>query len=184
MMLTFSNVEQCETLIYLKEECRSRFIYFLAVDELDLSYCNKLIDDIQKNDCRDDIYYKSNNCKSIKNTFLKSKCESNNLESKELLSNQTIINNASKISDTSKCSLLETYYEKQACLKNIIVSNKNLDLCKSFYTTTDEQISCIKNVSYDFNREIINEAFTKKDLSICDKIIDDATKKQCKSMTF
>lgn len=184
LILTFSSVEQCESLVYLKEECNQKFIFTLATDEGDLKYCDKISDETEKNDCKDAIYYDKNNCKSIKNTFLRSKCEANVLESQESISSQKIISSSSKESDIDKCNSFETFYEKQSCLKNIILNTSNIGLCKSFYSDVEDQTNCTKNVAYDYNRKVINEAFTKKDLSICDKLLDESSKKQCKSMTF
>lgn len=183
-ILTFSTVGQCETLTYLKSDCEDKFLYSLAIEEWDLRYCNKLGWKTEINNCKDDINYKKNNCIAILNSYLKSKCEFNNQEQKQVQAEQSIISKSITSSDTSKCSTLETYYEKESCLKNVILNTNNIDLCLSFFKKPEEQTSCFKNVSYDFNRDIINEAFTKKDLSICEKIKDQMVKDQCKSMTF
>jgi len=183
-ILSFTEIDQCDDLTYLKDDCEDKFLYSLALEEWDLRYCNKLDWKTQINNCKDDINYANNKCSAIINSYLKSKCEFNNKEQKEVQAEQTIIAKSTSTSDTSKCSTLWTYSEKESCLKNIILNTKNIDLCLSFFTKVEEQNSCFKNVSYDFNREIINEAFTKKDLSICDKIKDQIVKNQCKNMTF
>lgn len=183
-ILTFSTIEQCKTLKFLIKKCEDKFLYSLATDEWNIRYCNKLNNKSDINNCKDDINYKNNNCSLIINKYLKSKCEYNNKELKEIQSKQLIISNSNNSSDTSKCSLLDTYYDKESCIKNIILDTNNIDLCLSFFKNSDEQVSCYKNISYDFNRDIINEAYTKKDLSICDSIKIETIKNQCKSMKF
>lgn len=183
-ILTFSNVKQCSDLMYLKKECESKFLYSLAVSSENLSYCNKLSSRKEINNCKDDINYKNNNCSSIINTYLKSKCEYNSKDLQETKVDNTIISNSNTYYDANKCKGLETYIDKENCIKNVIINTKKIDLCLSFFTKDEEKNTCYKNVSYDYNRAIINEAFQKKNLTLCESLTTTELKTQCKSMKF
>lgn len=180
-ILTFTNIKQCDNLIYLKEKCKSNFLYSLAIESNNLSYCNKLIQS-KKNSCNDEINYNKNNCNAISNTYLKEKCINNNKVLQEDKKVTEIL--SSDNTNASLCITLSNYSDKENCLKKVILAKKDLSLCNSVFNKKEEQEKCIKNISYDFNRNIINEAYVKKDLSLCDKLTTTELKTQCKSMTF
>lgn len=176
-ILTFTNIKQCDGLKYLKEKCRNNFLYSLAIENNDLNYCNQLKNKNEVESCKDEINYNKLNCNSIKNTFLKEKCLYNLNQKKE----SKIVKTASSI---DICKILTSYNDKENCAKKIILEKKDLSLCNEISTDKNEQNNCIKNISYELNRFIIQEAVKTKDLSLCDKIIDENIKTQCKSMTF
>lgn len=176
-ILTFTNVKQCDNLKYLKEKCKNNFVYELSIENNDLSYCEQLKTPEQISSCKDEINLKNLNCNNINNSFLKEKCLYNLNKKNEI----NIIKNAD---NADECKKLSDYANKENCIKKIILEKKDLNLCNSVFSNKTEQTNCIKNISYDFNRDIINEAYTKKDLSLCEKILDQNIKTQCKSMTF
>lgn len=181
-ILTFTNVKQCDDLKYLKEKCKNKFLYSLAIESNNLSYCDKLLNKDEKNSCNDEVNYNKNNCNAISNAYLKEKCISNNKVIQEANKVTEVL--SSNNTNASLCTSLTNYSDKESCLKKVILAKKDLSLCNSVFNKKEEQEKCIKNISYDFNRNIINEAYVKKDLSLCDKLTTSELKTQCKSMTF
>lgn len=181
-ILTFTNVKQCDDLKYLKEKCKNKFLYSLAIESNNLSYCDKLLTQDEINSCNDEINYNKNNCTDISNAYLKEKCINNNKVLQESKKVTEIL--SSNNTNASLCTTLSNYSDKESCLKKVILARKDLSLCNSVFTDKTEQEKCVKNISYDYNRNIINEAYVKKDLSLCDKLTTSELKTQCKSMTF
>lgn len=183
-ILTFTSASQCDQLVYLKDKCKDRFLFTLSTKSNNLSYCDRLWTDKEKTDCRDEINNNLGNCSSIVNTYLKSKCESNMKSYEAAKKEQVTLKTAIQQTNANLCKTLSTYNEKETCAINIIEKNYDISICNSLFTTKIEQDKCIKNATYLMNRAIINEAYTKKNLSLCDKLTDENLKKQCKSMTF
>lgn len=183
-ILSFTNARQCNKLTYLKDECKNKFVYNLAKKNNDITYCETLTKDTEKQDCRDEIHYNLLTCGDIKNMTLKQKCEYNLKQTQLVSQNQDTIKKAEASSDSKLCSVIANYRDKETCIKNVAIKTKDGTLCNKILTDKTEQDRCSKNVSYELNRAIINDVYTKKDLSLCDKITDETTKKQCKSMSF
>lgn len=179
---TFSNIKQCDTLKYMKKSCNDSFLYVLATTNNEISYCDKLQWDVEKRDCLDQINYNKLDCEKIQNSYLKEKCEYNKKEVTKEQNDNKIIESDNNSPDS--CKKLSSYADKESCVKKIIISEKNINLCLNVFSKKEEQDSCYKNVSYELNRKIIQEAYDKKDLSLCEKLTTQELKSQCKTMKF
>ena len=91
---------------------------------------------------------------------------------------------ASVTTNYGVCDKLTDINEKINCLKPIIIKNRDINSCNSLFTTDSEKKDCIKNISYSYDRKMIEDAYNKKDLSICDKIYKEESKANCKKMSF
>jgi len=183
LMLSFSNARQCNRLVYFKEKCKNKFVFALAVKNNDLNFCDTIKDDVGKQNCKDEIYYNTKVCTSIANSTLKQKCDYNATEAMNLIKKEELLKKASTSTDGSLCKELAYYNEKEACLRPMILKTKNIKLC-DILNDPSEQSRCVKNITYELNRFIIDEAYTKKDLTICDQLQDVTIRKQCKAITF
>lgn len=181
-ILSFSNIRQCNTLKYVKEKCIDQFTFQLAVKENKIDYCDKISDVIDKGNCIDEINYNLKKCELIKNAYLKEKCVYNLNEEKKITTSVTVVSSSN--SWVSDCQKLSTYSQKEQCSKKIILENKDISICNKVFSNSEEQKKCRDNISYDFDRMIINEAFDKKNLSLCDKLVNTEAKSQCKQMQF
>lgn len=183
-IMTFSNIKQCETLKFLKLECRDNFLFELAIKENSINTCDEIYNSIKKISCIDEVNSKNLNCSSIKNTALKEKCNFTLTEKNNLDANDELFNKAIKENSADLCKKLASYSKKEECIKEIILEKKDISLCKYVFSNTEEQKTCYNNISYDFNRYIISEVFKTKNLLLCSKITSEELIKQCKSMQF
>lgn len=181
-ILTFTKASECESLKFLKQKCKDQFVFSLAKANNDISYCDRLKTKEEQINCKDEISYNNNNCSWIQNSYLKSKCEYNNKVVEKDLKEEQIL--AGNITSADTCKTFTSYTEKEACIKKVALSSQNINVCSTFFTNKDEQSKCLKNIAYDFNRDLISKAFETKNLSLCDKVTDATIKAQCKTMKF
>lgn len=183
-IMTFSNIKQCDSLKFLKTECRDSFIFELALKENSIENCNEIYDKIKKNSCIDEINNLNLNCSVISNKALRDKCNYMLSEKNKLETSDKLFLKATSENNIDLCKKLSSYSKKEECTKEVILEKKDIWLCKYVFSNLDEQKKCYDNISYDFNRYIISEAFKTKNLNICSKITSEELVKQCKSMQF
>lgn len=188
-ILSFTNISQCETLKFLKNDCNDSFLHKLAIMNGNTTVCNKIINDTDKIGCKNEIYYNKKLCDNIdwnlrlKVTCLKEVNKKKKLETDEK-EKEAIMTISKKTNKYEICEKLSDFDEKIECLKPIIIKNRNIYACNDIFTKDNEKDDCIKNMSYSFDKQMVKDAFRNKDLSICEKIYKENTRTKCTQMSF
>ncbi|EKE28975.1 MAG: hypothetical protein ACD_2C00258G0015 [uncultured bacterium (gcode 4)] len=193
---TFTNIRQCDALKFLKSYCKDKFYYETAMVKLDIVYCSSIADSKLQITCKDNITYRNalnswnqEACKNIISDLnLKKTCVSKT----EILKTEiTQVNKESEIFKTAistnnynLCSGLNELWKIVDCISPIVTKNKDISICSKVFTTKENQDRCFNLLSIDYDRMIIREAFTTKNLSLCDKLYNKTTITQCKAMKF
>ncbi|EKE28505.1 MAG: hypothetical protein ACD_3C00051G0008 [uncultured bacterium (gcode 4)] len=193
---TFTNIRQCETLKYLKSYCKDKFYFETAMIKLDPIYCSSIAESRLQVTCKDNINYKNalsswnqEACKSITSDLnlqktCISKTELIKTEISQANKESEIFKTATSTNNYNLCVNLKELWKIVDCIAPIVTKNKDISICSKVFPTKENQDRCYNLLSVDYDRMMIQDAYSTKNLSLCDKLYNKTSIAQCKSMKF
>ncbi len=190
------SVSDCEGLTLSLESCKDTFRLRAAEINRNLDDCADISTSTAKVQCQEKITYliatfdgRVELCKNIgEDASLRTLCEDKARGVAEstatIQKNEKIITQAISSGDENSCKNLGDTSQIIACLKPIILKEKNGSLCKTMFSEKTSQEQCFNFVSYEFDRMIIDEVVAAKSTALCDKIMKPNSKEQCQKLSF
>lgn len=193
-MRNVTNIRECAKFKYVKEDCEDSFYLKASETSGNAKLCESVSDSEQKRICKENVLKKealakmdSELCKEIVTPSTRLACfeeikalTQQNTQNKQT---ETAVSTAIKNLDPIACSKLATFELRISCLNPIVMAQKDITLCR-YSGTSDEQKRCNNLIGYDLDKSILNEAYLKKDVTLCDKLSDKSLVASCKSMKF
>lgn len=166
LAIKLKNNQLCDKIINkeVAEECNDRVTFEIAIQNKDLELCKVIKEENLNSSCAVNIIsqnqYKEPDCEKLEDS-----------KQKDLCLGHVLYEEATAKNDISLCQKIPGEGNNTECLYSIISEYDNLSYCRIL--PEELQQICLQIVA----RRL---AYEKKDKSLCDQMIDDAAKDECK----
>lgn len=175
----------------LRQNCLDRIQASFGRTAESAETCEVIKDEILKQQCLDNFYYSSSienldeeSCEKIADFKLKERCQNTvvkNIEVVEISIQQAVRTYESEEERLEGCGQLSGE-SAQSCKDDanydLALTKKDLSYCNAIENNI-KQDQCIKVQSANINNFYLRQAVSRKDPSLCDKILDEGLRASC-----
>ncbi len=179
--------ELCKQIIdpEIKQNCLDRIQAFYGRTAESEQDCEVIEDAGLRQSCLDDFHFSASvqslsleSCNNVLNAKLKDRCTktvTKNIEVMEVAKAQTVRTYKSTEEKLHDCDTDEC---KDDANYNLALVKKDLSYCNAI-GDTEKQDQCVKTQTININNYYLRQATSKKDPSLCSKILDDNLRTAC-----